>query len=403
MFDGTTGSNLCSAPIDNREAFSFYETGGVSPNDHTGLQNKSAPTGWAESCLEKYVITRLDVAVDKLADLFNEATLRLASNAKLEGRPQASIELGLALAFKSEKCKSAEKGIVEDWFSAKDMRDLKDELDGLCFDNSSVSKGQLWGKMVNKVMAQLGETVTPFNNLAGEELSKCNPMELQQDMVVFAKPTNDLASLTLNGTKKQEAPTTHVNPSIKTVLESTVTVFTDKGSGSGFVISTNGYLITNHHVIEGASRVVIAGQNGNKISAEVVDSNEARDLAILRVSEGTWAAVQLGDMDNIGMGDTVYAIGSPGGVDTVLEFTVTRGIVSSIRDFPSAANPNVKVQYIQTDAAINSGNSGGPLVNEAGKVIGVNSQKLVGIGKQGLAFSISVDEIKKLYFRYLDK
>ena len=107
-------------------------------------------------------------------------------------------------------------------------------------------------------------------------------------------------------------------------------------------------------------------------------------------------------MDNVGMGDTVFAIGSPGGVDTVLEFTATRGIVSSVREFPSTANPNINVQYIQTDAAINSGNSGGPLVNDAGKVIGVNSSKIVGVGKQGLGFAISVDEIKKLYFRYLN-
>jgi serine protease Do len=168
------------------------------------------------------------------------------------------------------------------------------------------------------------------------------------------------------------------------------------------VISTNGYLVTNYHVIEGASRLLIAGQDGKKITAEVVDSNEARDLAILKVSEGSWSAVPLGDMDNVGMGDTVFAIGSPGGVDTVLEFTATRGIVSSVRDFPSAANPNIKVQYIQTDASINSGNSGGPLVNDAGKVIGVNSSKIVGVGKQGLGFAISVDEIKKLYFRYLN-
>ncbi len=147
---------------------------------------------------------------------------------------------------------------------------------------------------------------------------------------------------------------------------------------------------------------MIAGQDGKKISAEVVDSNEARDLAILKVAEGSWSPVQLGDMDDVEMGDSVFAIGSPGGVDTVLDFTVTRGVVSSIREFPSAANPNINVQYIQTDAAINPGNSGGPLVNEAGKVIGVNSSKIVGVEQQGLGFAISVDEIKKLYFRYLN-
>lgn len=204
------------------------------------------------------------------------------------------------------------------------------------------------------------------------------------------------------GTKNTLSSTTHVNSALKDVLAATVTVFTDNGSGSGFAISTNGYFVTNQHVIAGASRVMIAGQDGKKISAEVVDSNEARDLAILKVAEGSWSPVQLGDMDDVEMGDSVFAIGSPGGVDTVLDFTVTRGVVSSIREFPSAANPNINVQYIQTDAAINPGNSGGPLVNEAGKVIGVNSSKIVGVEQQGLGFAISVDEIKKLYFRYLN-
>ena len=84
-----------------------------------------------------------------------------------------------------------------------------------------------------------------------------------------------------------------------------------------------------------------------------------------------------------------------------MQQTVTRGVVSGIRDFASEANANIKVEYIQTDAAINAGNSGGPLVNEAGKVIGVNTLKLVGRGVEGLSFAISINEVKKLFFRYL--
>lgn len=102
------------------------------------------------------------------------------------------------------------------------------------------------------------------------------------------------------------------------------------------------------------------------------------------------------------VGDSVYALGSPGGAqDTLLEFTATKGVVSGIRDFPSEANPNVNVQYLQTDAAINAGNSGGPLVNEAGRVIGVNTSKIVGASTQGLGFAVSIDEVKKLFYRYL--
>jgi hypothetical protein len=402
IFDGISGSNLCSTPIDNNEKFTFKETAGVNPSDHLGFSNESAPTGWGESCLRKFVITQLDAAAVKLADSYNEATLHKLNDAKLDGHSQTAIELALDLAFRSEKCKSAEQGDMHDWVSTREMRDLKDQFDSLCFENKDLSRDQLWNQMVHEVMSQLGGIVTPLNQSVGEELSKANALELQQSQITLAKPTNDLASLTLVGTKKTLSATTHVNSALKAVLEATVTVFTDKCTGSGFVISTNGYFVTNQHVIDGASRVLIAGQDGKKITAEVVDSNESRDLAILKVSEGSWSAVQLGDMDNVGMGDTVFAIGSPGGVDTVLQFTATRGIVSSVRVLPSATNPNINVQYIQTDAAINSGNSGGPLVNDAGKVIGVNSWKIVGVGKQGQGFAISVDEIKKLYFRYLN-
>ena len=403
VFDGVSSSNLCSAHIDNTDKFTFKEVGGVNPNDSLGFKNISAPTEWGESCLENFVLAQLDSAAVKLMDLYNEAALKKINDAKLEGHSQTEIELALAMAFKSTKCQLAEQASLQDWVNDKEMPELQAQLDSMCFDNKNISRDQLWNHMVVEVMTQLGGIVTPLNQSLGEELSKANALELQQSQIVLAKPTNDLTSLNLVGTKKNLSPTTHVNSALKTVLAATVTVFTDDGSGSGFVISTNGYLVTNNHVIEGAKRVLIAGQDGKKVTAEVVDFNEARDLAILKVSEGNWSAVQLGDMDNVGIGETVFVIGSPGGVDSVLEFTATRGIVSSVRDFASEANPNIKVQYIQTDAAINSGNSGGPLVNEAGKVIGVNTLHFVGLGTQGLGFAISVDEIKKLYFRYLDK
>jgi hypothetical protein len=89
-----------------------------------------------------------------------------------------------------------------------------------------------------------------------------------------------------------------------------------------------------------------------------VEFNASRDLANLKVADGNWIPVQLGDVDSISIGETVLAIGSPGGSeDAILEQTVTRGVVSSMRDIPSEANPNIMVAYIQTDAAINAGNN----------------------------------------------
>ncbi len=405
IFDGLTASNICSVPIDKRETFTFKETSGTHPRDHEGYHDESAPSGWAESRLRQFITAQLDLAAEKLATLYDEAVLRRAEVAMQNGYKAAGVELALALAFSSKKCKSVEQGEVEDWFSSKEMQSLKDQFESFCFQKKDTPGDQLWAGMSREVMSQLGGIVTNLSKSVGEEVSKANILELRTGETFLPQPTNDIALLTLVGARKISAPataTSHVHASIKPALEATVTVFTDQGSGSGFVISTNGYIVTNHHVIEGAKRVQVAGQDGRKIAAQVVESNQSRDLAILKVAEGNWSPVELGDMDTVGTGDTVFAIGSPGGIDTVLQLTATRGIVSSVRDFPSAANPNIKVQYIQTDAAINSGNSGGPLVNEGGKVIGVNTLKIVGVGKQGLGFAISVDEIKKLYFRYLN-
>ena len=403
VYDGINGSNLCVKAMDITKSYPFEEISGVNPNDKSGLVNRTAPLGLGERCLEHFVSSQLDAAASKLSDAYTEAVFQTILDAQRDGRFATATEIEIALAFKSKKCQSILLGNVQDWSKTPRMRDLLDQFDAICFKSNTVSKGnELWKDLGAEVMSQLGEILIPVDRSIAEDLSKAVSLELQQNQIKFTRPTRDISKFNSEGPKRNpSAVVSHVNPTLKNVLNATVTVFTDKGSGSGFVVSTNGYLITNQHVIDGAVRVLVSGQDGRKITAEVVESNETRDLAVLKVTEGTWAAVQLGDMDNVGMGDTVFAIGSPGGVDTVLEFTATRGIVSSVRDFASAANPNVKVQYIQTDAAINSGNSGGPLVNESGKVIGVNSSKIVGVGKQGLAFAISVDEIKKLYFRYL--
>lgn len=404
VVDGVTGSNICWAPIETNETYTFKETIGAHPADHEDHHNEEAPADWAESHLQQFVTSQLDSTANATWALYGHAVLREAEIAIQSNYNPASIEVGLALAFDTLKGRLVEDGDVSEWFSTGEMKNAQDQFESFCFENKTDGKDQLWARMSEALMEEIGGVITNYNKSIGDDLSKANAFELRPSHALFSQPTNDIALLSLTGARKISEPTAvaHVHISIKKALEATVTVFTDEGSGSGFVISTNGYIVTNNHVTDGARHVQIAGQDGKKIAARVVDSNESRDLAILKVDEGTWVPIELGDMDTVATGDTVYAIGSPGAIDTVLQSTVTRGIVSSIREFPSLANPNINVSYIQTDAAINAGNSGGPLVNEAGKVIGVNNFKVVGVSKQGLGFAISADEIKKLYFRYLN-
>lgn len=159
--------------------------------------------------------------------------------------------------------------------------------------------------------------------------------------------------------------------------------------GSGFVISSDGYILTNHHVIDGADEVTVRFRDRREFTARVVGSDRDTDIALLKVDATGLPTVALGDSDRLKPGQWVLAIGSPFG----LEETVTAGIVSSVGR--TLGNDQRYVPFIQTDVAINRGNSGGPLFNLAGEVVGINSQIFsTSGGSIGLSFSIPINTAK---------
>ena len=182
------------------------------------------------------------------------------------------------------------------------------------------------------------------------------------------------------------------------VLASVVSVAAGDGTGSGFVISDDGYIVTNHHVVRNADSIELGFSDGSREEAEIVGSSASYDLAVLRVDRDDLTPVVLGDSANVAVGDPVLAIGSPLG----LEGTVTSGIVSAL-DRPVTAGGQGEQAFInalQTDAAINPGNSGGPLVDVEGRVIGVNSAiATLGFsgasGSIGLGFAIPIDQARR--------
>jgi serine protease Do len=155
--------------------------------------------------------------------------------------------------------------------------------------------------------------------------------------------------------------------------------------GSGFVISEDGFILTNHHVIAGADEVIVRFANREEYVAKIVGSDKASDVAVLKVDAENLTVLELGDSDDLKVGEWVLAIGSPFGFD----HTVTAGIVSAkSRSLPS----DNYVPFIQTDVAINPGNSGGPLFNMEGEVIGINSQIYSRTGGfMGLSFAIPIE------------
>ena len=155
--------------------------------------------------------------------------------------------------------------------------------------------------------------------------------------------------------------------------------------GSGFIISSDGYILTNHHVIDGADEIIVRMANRDEYVAELIGSDEASDVAVLKVDAQDLPVLKFGDSDKLKVGEWVLAIGSPFGFD----HSVTAGIVSAKgRSLPT----DNYVPFIQTDVAINPGNSGGPLFNLDGEVIGINSQIYSRTGGfMGLSFAIPIE------------
>ncbi|GGO82450.1 serine protease MucD [Marinobacterium nitratireducens] len=155
--------------------------------------------------------------------------------------------------------------------------------------------------------------------------------------------------------------------------------------GSGFIISEDGYILTNHHVVSGASKVLVRLNDRRELEAEVIGSDERSDVAVLKIEASGLPAVRLGASDKLEVGEWVLAIGSPFGFD----HSVTAGIVSATE---RALANETYVPFIQTDVAINPGNSGGPLFNLDGEVVGINSQIYTRSGGfMGLSFAIPID------------
>ncbi|HEX6591192.1 MAG TPA: DegQ family serine endoprotease [Moraxellaceae bacterium] len=155
--------------------------------------------------------------------------------------------------------------------------------------------------------------------------------------------------------------------------------------GSGFIISADGYVLTNNHVVQGADKVTVRLSDRRELDAEVIGTDERSDVALLKIDAKDLPALAIGNPDNLKVGEWVLAIGSPFG----FEYSVTSGIVSAkARALPNEAY----VPFIQTDVAINPGNSGGPLLNLKGEVIGINSQIYSRSGGfMGLSFAIPID------------
>jgi serine protease Do len=163
-----------------------------------------------------------------------------------------------------------------------------------------------------------------------------------------------------------------------------------QGSGSGIIFDKEGYIVTNEHVIDGASNISVTLSGGRKVSAKLVGKDSQTDLAVLKINVENLPVAKFGNSSNVRIGDTAVAIGNPLGEE--FSGTVTVGVISALNRSIDVDGREYKV--IQTDASINYGNSGGALCNEAGEVIGINSLKIN--SAEGMGFAISINEARPI-------
>lgn len=172
----------------------------------------------------------------------------------------------------------------------------------------------------------------------------------------------------------------------------------EQSSGSGVVISEDGYIVTNNHVVEGANELVVILNTGDEYTAKLVGKDSKTDLAVLKIDASGLTFAKMGDSSELRVGDTAIAIGNPLGQE--FAGTTTQGIISGLNR--SVTVDNKQLTLIQTDAAINPGNSGGALVNAYGELIGINTAKISSSSLEGLGFAIPIDEAKPIISDLID-
>ena len=237
--------------------------------------------------------------------------------------------------------------------------------------------------VVTETSASANPGLAPAN---GHGLTVNQIYERAASGVVRVNATNNSTSFAPRVVPSDQSPTTPQSSAL----------------GSGFVIDKAGHIVTNYHVVEGANEVTVSFSNRDTVKAEVVGTDPSTDLAVLRVdtSAAALTPLPLGDSDAVRVGDPVVAIGNPFGLDR----TVTSGIVSALQRLITAPNQFTIDHVIQTDAPINHGNSGGPLLSSRGQVIGVNTQIETGdtaTGNVGIGFSVPANTVKDVVAQIL--
>ncbi len=211
---------------------------------------------------------------------------------------------------------------------------------------------------------------------------------------VESTPESETSSASADGKLTAREVAAKVKPSVVGVVQYQYgsSSIEASGEGSGIIMTSDGYIITNAHVISGASGIKVVLNNGEEYEARVIGSDTRTDLAVIKIEANNLTPAEFGESSKMQEGDIVMAIGNPGGL--TFAGSITQGILSGVNRQLSSSYGTTSV--LQTDAAINPGNSGGALVNEYGQVIGINSSKISATDYEGIGFAIPIDDAKPI-------
>lgn len=209
--------------------------------------------------------------------------------------------------------------------------------------------------------------------------------------------TANTSSANEDGTYSVTQIAQKVRPSVVGIVGYTTSqgianIGTPSSEGSGVIMSADGYIITNAHVIENMDKVIVVLDNDDEYAAKVIGSDSKTDIAVLKIDAKNLTVAEFGDSSEVEIGEEVVAIGNPTGLQ--LAGSITKGIVSATNREIQNSSTSYTMNCIQTDAAINPGNSGGALVNMYGQVIGINSSKIANVDYEGIGFAISSNDVK---------
>ena len=235
-----------------------------------------------------------------------------------------------------------------------------------------------------------GDKIKGFSSSAQSDVNS----DSFNEIVINSKPEGaDEHTTNSDGTLTAAAVIAKVRPSIVGIVQYSNAhngIPTIAGQGSGIIISKDGFIITNAHVVEGASMITVVLDNEEEYRATLKGIDNQSDLAVIKIEENNLPAAEFGNSGETVVGESVIAIGNPGGLE--LAGSCTGGMVSGLDRTITSSSTGYAMSYIQTDAAINPGNSGGALVNMYGQVIGINSAKISSEGYENLGFAIPINE-----------